>query len=105
MARYNERKLSYDKQNELLDSFAETLFRLKTKDAIYNFLKDLMNRKERMMFLRRFAIAERLAEGATYKQIKEELGCGESTISRVQRWLNFGRGGYIKALIVKKKKK
>ncbi|MFH0988378.1 MAG: YerC/YecD family TrpR-related protein [Parcubacteria group bacterium] len=97
MARYDEKKLPYDKQNAALDLFCSIISRLGTKEAIYNFLKDLLNRKERMMLVRRLLIAKYLLDGWTYAQIRQELNCASNTISRVQRWLDFGRGGYKKA--------
>lgn len=93
MARYNEKKIPYNTQERLMDTFCETLSRLKTKGAIRNFLKDLLNRKERVMLVRRLLIAEMLLEGYTYREIVERLHCGTPTIARVERWLHFGRGG------------
>lgn len=103
MSRYNERKLSYALQNKLLNSFCGTLSRLKTKEAVYNFLKDLLNRQERLMLIRRLLIADMLIRGETYVTIRERLHCGLNTIARVQRWLNFGRGGYKEAIKLKGK--
>jgi len=94
MARYNEKKIPYATQDRLMDLFCEALCQLKTKGAVRNFLKDLLNRQERMMLIRRLQIAELLEQGLTYTEIREQLGCGTATIARVQRWLNFGRGGY-----------
>lgn len=102
MARYNEKKIAYSLQDRLMDIFCETLARLKTKKAIRNFLKDLLNRQERLMLLRRLLIAELLLDDKTYQEIKEELHCGASTIAKVERWLHFGRDGYKQAVAVKK---
>jgi len=98
MARFNENKISYKKQVELLDEFCEVVSKLKTKAAIYNFFKDLLNRQERLMLIRRLLIAEMLLDKKKYSEISKELKCGSCTIARVQRWLNFGRGGYKHAL-------
>ena len=103
MARYNEKLIAYPTQDRLVDKFCETLSRLKTKSAIRNFLKDLLNRQERLMLVRRLLIAELLLEGKTYKEIAEYLQCGMTTIARVERWLHFGRGGYKEAVEVKRK--
>lgn len=105
MSRYNEKRLSYDLQEKLLTMFCDCIAKLKTGKQIKNFLKDLLNRKERIMLVRRLLIAEMLVEGKSYKEIKKYLRCGKPTIARVQRWLNFGRGGYIEAIKAKKKKK
>ncbi|OGF35480.1 hypothetical protein A2482_00900 [Candidatus Falkowbacteria bacterium RIFOXYC2_FULL_48_21] len=103
MPRFNEKKIPYAKQNELMDEFCDILSRLGTKEKIYNFLKDLLNRKERMMIIRRLLIAKLLEQNKKYKEIKDELGCGGSTIAKVQRWLHFGRGGYKEAIYAPKK--
>lgn len=50
------------------------------------------------MLIRRLMIADMLLQGATYKDIIDRLNCGPATISRVERWLSFGRGGYLEAL-------
>lgn len=98
MARYNEKKISYVVQDRLMDMFCETLHRLKTKKAIQNFLKDLLNRQERTMLVRRLLIAEMLSKKHTYQEIVERLRCGTGTIARVDRWLNFGRNGLKQAI-------
>lgn len=103
MARYNEKRISYAIQERLIDIFCETLLRLKTKKEIKNFLKDLLNRQERAMLVRRLLIAEMLIEDYTYKEIVKRLRCGTATIARVERWLHFGRGGYKQAVKAREK--
>ncbi len=94
MPKYKAEKISYDKQEKLILKFCDTLISLKTKESILNFLKDLLNRQERLMLIRRLLIAEMLEEGKTYRDIIKELKCGSTTIARVERWLHFGRRGY-----------
>ena len=84
--------------------FCDLLSKLKNKNEIKNFLKDLLNRQERMMIIRRLLIAEMLKDNKSYVEIRKALKCGTATIARVQRWLNFGRGGYEKVIKIKKKK-
>lgn len=104
MAKYNEKKLSYALQEKLLTMFCQRLAKLKSGQAIRDFLKDLMNRKERLMLVRRLLIAEMLVKGRSYDEIKDQLRCGKTTIARVQRWLSFGRGGYVEAIKVGKRR-
>lgn len=85
-----------------MDKFCETLARLKTRSAIRNFLKDLLNRQERAMLVRRLLIAEMLIDGYTYEEIMNRLHCGPNTVARVERWLHFGRGGYSQAVRARK---
>lgn len=102
MARYNANRIPYHKQEKLISALCEVLCRLKTISAVRNFLKDLLNRQERAMLVRRLLIAEMLVEKRTYREIVDALGCGTTTIARVERWLKFGRGGYAKAVAAKK---
>ena len=102
MARFKAERLSYDKQDELLDAFCAVLCSLGTKPKVKDFLKDLLNRQERMMLVRRLVVAERLAAGDTYRAIQERLHVGHGTIARVERWLEFGRGGYKAAIQTKR---
>ncbi len=94
MAKYNQNRISYQKQDDLLDEFCAAITKLKTKTEIKDFLKDILNRQERLMIIRRLQIAAMLVSGLTYAQIRKTLGVGEPTIARVSRWLNFGRNGY-----------
>lgn len=103
MPKYNERRIPYEVQVRLLNSFCKVLIGLKTKEAVYNFLKDILNRKERMVLIRRLLIAEMLQRGDTYDDICKKLHCGRVTVARIQRWLNFGRGGLKKAVEIKVK--
>ena len=104
MSKYNPNKLPYPVQDRLMNNFCLTLARLGTKDSIRDFLKDLLNRQERLMLVRRLLIAELLTQGKTYKEIRFQLKTGRNTITRVNRWLNFGRNGYRKAIEADKKK-
>lgn len=104
MARYNSNKISYEKQDALFDDFCEALVKLKTRQEIKDFLKDLLNRQERIMLVRRLQIAELLVRDFSYSAIKKMLGVGASTIARVSRWLYFGRNGYMNILKKKLKK-
>lgn len=103
MARFNEKMIPYVTQDRLMSQFCEMLSRLKTSEHIRNFLKDLLNRQERLMLIRRLHIAELLEQGMNYRDIKKQLHCGCATIARVERWLSFGRGGYKKAIDLRRK--
>lgn len=87
-----------------MSSLCKTLYDLGSPAKIKHFLKDLLNRKERMMIMRRLLIAELLEQGHGYTDIKDKMRCGDCTIARVQRLLNFGRGGYKLAIQLRCKK-
>lgn len=105
MAKYNEKRISYKTQEKLMDLFCATILQLKNKSSVKNFFKDLLNRQERLMLIRRLLIAEMLVNKSTYQEIINRLHCGPSTIARVERWLHFGRGGYQYAIRLRKRVK
>ena len=98
MPKFDPNKVSYEKLDRMFVDFCDTVCKLKGRGSVFNFLKDLFNRQERIMFIRRLMIARMLLEDETYQSIQHKLKVGSSTISRVDRALNFGRGGYVKAL-------
>lgn len=103
MSRFNEKQIPYAEQDRLVMMLSEVLEKLKKRKRIFNFLKDLLNRQERLMTVRRLLIAEMLVDGKTYEQIQKKLKTGASTIARVERWLHFGRNGILTAVLIKKK--
>jgi len=105
MARYNANRISYPEQDRLLQTFCEVVCRLKSPTKVSNFIKDLLNRQERIMLIRRLLVAELLLDGKTYRDIQKKLHVGPPTIARVDRWLHFGRGGYQEAINIKKQKR
>ncbi len=86
-----------------MGDLCEVLQELKTVKEKKYFLKDLLNRGERLMIVRRLKIAELLEEEKTYDEIVKILGVSPNTIARVERLLNFGRNGYKNAINKTKK--
>ena len=98
MARFKPNRLPYSTQDAMWLRFCGVVHRLKSTEDIHRFFKDLFNRQERVMVVRRLEIAKRLYEGMTYEEIVKELKTSPLTIARVQRWLEFGREGYKTAI-------
>lgn len=98
MGYYSDKRMPKPSQDQLWIEFCDLVVGLKSREAVRRFFCDLMNRTERLMFIRRLQIASLLEAGATYEQIKKTLGVGATTIARVHRWLEFGRGGYRSAV-------
>lgn len=93
MAKRKAEYISYQEQDKLMKRFCHTLVELRTEDAFFRFLKDLLNRQERLMLIRRLQIASMLEAGQSYAEIIKKLHCGPPTIARVARWLRFSRDG------------
>lgn len=98
MAKYSDRRIGKATQDQLWNEFCDLVVDLRSRDDVRRFFCDLMNRTERLMFVRRLQIASMLEAGSTYQEIMDTLGVGATTIARVHRWLEFGRGGYRAAL-------
>lgn len=98
MARYSDRRIPKPTQDELWRWFCEIVVKLKTAEAVRCFFADVFNRTERLMVVRRLHIAMLLDAGFTYRDIIKAVKSSSPTISRVHRWLEFGRGGYKSAV-------
>lgn len=98
MAKIKPKSIPNKKLYELLDEFYSIVTLLETKEEVKNFFKDLLSSSEALMLARRIQIAKLLVAGGSYDAIRETTGAGYATIGNVQRWLDAGFGGYIKAL-------
>ena len=63
-------------------------------EECYKFFDDLCTIHELKSIAQRFAVAKMLKENITYSEIGEKTGASTATISRVNRCLNYGDGGY-----------
>lgn len=87
-----------DFHNKLTDQFIEVILKLETKEDLYNFFDDVCTIKELIDMSQRFETAILLDKGVNYDNITKKLGVSAATISRVSRCLNYGNGGYKKAI-------
>lgn len=69
---------------------------LKNEDECYNFFQDLCTVSELRAMEQRFEVATLLHGGMIYNDILERTGASSATISRVNRSLSYGAGGYDK---------
>ena len=67
---------------------------LETVDELMKFFDDLCTVSELQAMEQRFQVAELLNEGMIYNDILEKTGASSATISRANRSLQYGRGGY-----------
>ena len=63
-------------------------------DECYKFFEDLCTVKEIRDMAQRFDTALLLDENKNYQRIIEEVGTSTATISRVNKCLRYGTGGY-----------
>ena len=70
------------------------VLQLKNISECRAFFEDLCTPAELQAMKDRWSVAERLAEGRTYREIHELTGVSVTTIGRVARYLSSGSGGY-----------
>ena len=78
----------------LLEEFA----RLDNADHIYELLMDLCTVREITEMGARLQVAHLLAKKVPYTEIQKQTGVSSTTISRVSKCLNYGAGGYARAV-------
>lgn len=98
MAKVSKRTLDKDLENHIFNLFVKTIIDLKTSQEVKNFLEDLLSPTEKIMLVKRLAIAILLAKGYTYNEIDDKLKVSRPTIMNVSYWLKYGRSGYRKVI-------
>jgi TrpR-related protein YerC/YecD len=77
---------------------------LHDEEEAKSFFRDLMTEKEIAEFDMRWEVAKLLDEGKTFTEIEQLLGITAKPITRVNKWLKEGTGGY-KMMIERMKEK
>lgn len=72
----------------------EAILSLKNMDECIKFFDDLCTVNELVSMEQRFQVAQCLNSGMIYNDILAETGASSATISRVNRSLQYGSGGY-----------
>lgn len=81
-----------------MDSLFEAIASLESPEECHRFFEDICTIKELQSMAQRWEVACQLAEGRNYNAVSEDTGASSATISRVNKCLNYGRGGYRLAL-------
>ena len=79
---------------EQLQLLTEVLLSLKTEDEARSLLSDLCTIREMQDLGQRLEVARLLRRQMTYSDIAQQTGASTATISRVNRCLVYGAGGY-----------
>ena len=83
-------KMTEEAQNRLF----EAVLQLKTTEECKNFFDDLCSITELHSMTQRFEVAKMLDQKKVYTDIVAKTGASSATISRVNRCLLYGPGGY-----------
>ncbi len=76
----------------------QAILHLENEEDCAHFFEDICTIKELSEMAKRLKVAEMLLSGHSYIQISAQTGVSTATISRVNRCLSWGSGGYEKAL-------
>ena len=80
------------------DQLFEAILDLPDVEACYRFFDDLCTFGEITAMTQRLQVARMLSEGKTFSQISAETGVSSATITRVNKCLSYGSGGYQQVL-------
>jgi len=83
-------KIKSDDVDYLFNAF----MKLKNLEEFYNFFDDICTIAEVSEMSKRLKAARMLKNGVVYNEISEITGLSTATISRVNRCLKYGSGGY-----------
>jgi TrpR-related protein YerC/YecD len=81
-------------KNKDVDALFEAILSLKTVEECYAFFEDACTIKEIIEIAQRLKAAKMLKNGVNYVEISKETGMSTATISRVNKCLEYGNGGY-----------
>ena len=87
-----------------VDDLLTVLATLDEPDDVFALLEDLFTVREIRETSQRLLVARLLAAGKSYAAIEAETGASATTIARVSKWLNYGSGGYKRALEILEEK-
>ena len=76
------------------EAMYEAILSLNTVEECMKFFDDLCTVTELMALEQRYQVASCLHNGMIYNDILAETGASSATISRVNRSLQYGNGGY-----------
>ena len=89
--------MAYKKKDQVdanLQYFYETILKIETMEECEAIFDDLCTKTELASISQRLVVAKMLNEKRVYSDIVAQTGASTATISRVNRSLSFGAGGY-----------
>ena len=81
-----------DKKN--MRQFYRAVLALGDEEECRRFFDDVATIKEMLDLSARLEVARMLSEGRVFSEISKETGASSATISRVNKCITYGEGGY-----------
>lgn len=79
---------------ESVEKLFRAILTLETEEECRCFFEDICTVKEMQEIAQRLSVADMLSKKKVYNEIARETGASTATISRVNRCLSYGSGGY-----------
>ncbi len=79
---------------ERCDQLFDAILRLKSREDCRKFFEDVCTINELQALTQRLEVAQLLKVGKNYQEISKATGASTATISRVNKCLLYGDGGY-----------
>ena len=85
-------------ESKELNDLYDAILQLKNREECYAFFEDICTISELQALSQRLQVAKLLREKITYQEISKRTGASTATISRVNRCVVYGAGGYVMVL-------
>jgi TrpR-related protein YerC/YecD len=83
-----------EKEKKNLQQFYKAILALENEEECRKFFDDVATIKEALDLSARLEVARLLDEGTVFSEISKATGASSATISRVNKCLVYGSGGY-----------
>jgi TrpR-related protein YerC/YecD len=83
-----------EKEKKNLQQFYRAVLALEDEEECRKFFDDVATIKEALDLSARLEVARLLDEGVVFSEISKATGASSATISRVNKCLTYGEGGY-----------
>lgn len=87
-----------EREKKNMNQFYKAILSLETEEECNAFFEDVATIKELIDMAARLEVARLLSEGKVFNEISQETGASSATISRVNKCLSYGPGGYSSVL-------
>ena len=99
MAKVKPKNIPIEERRKIIGDFFGLISNLKTKQEIIDLFVGLLTPSESLMLARRLQIAKCIIEGDTFDDIRQKVGVGFGTISKVDIWLHERDEAYKRVII------
>lgn len=87
-----------EQEKKNMKQFYKAILSLETEEECNAFFEDVATIKELIDMAARLEVARLLSEGKVFNEISQTTGASSATISRVNKCLSYGPGGYSSVL-------